>query len=1118
MRIGKIRAVLTVCLAALWVSGCSSGKGGDDGGVDVPDEVERFAEAFAQKVCGLYAQCGCLPEVEEEFCRYRVAAAAAGFLVSDWLADAQFHEDCTQSILDAVEVYGCSIHLLSWERLATGEACAGFCSLLSGPAPAGGDCRGESLYHYPLSDCAEGLLCDGSGKCVDPCQSWFSDKLAEGGQCERGWEVVGECADGLVCDSSASDTCLPLPGLDQTCLYDRCLPGLYCEIIVTTKTCRAQKADGEPCHDHDECYSNVCESDACSGGAAPAPAVCEYVREILEIDDPGLPDVSIADLTLSEGDSGTTEFVFGVQLSKPADREVSVDIKTVDGTARSSAAGPIPADFAAAEETLVIPAGETGRDFVVLVNGDAFNEDDETFQVELSNPVFVNIAAGSATGSIQNDDPLPRLSIADVTMPEGQEWRTFVDFQVELSQPSARNVSVSWETHDGTAVSMGALDLDYRRASGELTLPPSETQGLLQVQVHGEEIFEPDETFYVDLFDPVNAEIEDGRADCTLQNDDSIPEISVQDVSHLEGDLGTTPYLFWIQLSRPSSQPVSVDVQTAGVSAAPGGDFTAVSRTVHLEPGQESLPVIVLVSGDQDPEGDETFELLLSNPQNAGLAGDRAVGTIGGDDSGSIVYVDAAAAGAGDGSSWADAFTHLHYGLEAAVAGDRVWVAAGTYRSAMFESRNGAFTLKEGVAVYGGFAGGETSLSQRDWRANPTVLTGDMESGERAYNVVSAVDVDLVILDGFHITRGAADGEEYNLPQRGGGLEVIRSSPRVSHCVFRDNLALAGGAVYSHGRPVFQDCSFYKNSAIDRSSGAMNTSAAARTALLGCLFTGNYANSAGGALAGDGFFVKDCIFAANRAGDDGGAMYIGSSLVTNCLIVGNQARDGTAGGVQIDWKSRMTNCTISGNVGDDSGGVYADGSLAVTNCILWGNFRWDADLVADELSVLPEATVTVTHTDVYAGWDGSAVNVYELGALSDGGGNLDADPLFLGGGTGTWTAQYQYDEPTQRTTLTDDTAAWTQDLRGKFLNPDTLGESQYRIVNLQFLIVDNTETTITVLGFAMGSAGDSYQIHDHHLQPQSPCIDAGTSPGAPQNDLEGTPRDTTPDLGAYEAQ
>lgn len=90
-------------------------------------------------------------------------------------------------------------------------------------------------------------------------------------------------------------------------------------------------------------------------------------------------------------------------------------------------------------------------------------------------------------------------------------------------------------------------------------------------------------------------------------------------------------------------------------------------------------------------------------------------------------------------------------------------------------------------------------------------------------------------------------------------------------------------------------------------------------------------------------------------------------------------------------------------------------------------------------------------------------------------------------------------------------------MRGKFLNPDTLGESQYRITNLQFYIVRNTATTITVPGFAMGSTGDSYQLHDYHLLPNSPCIDSGTPQGAPATDLEGNPRDASPDMGAYES-
>ena len=90
---------------------------------------------------------------------------------------------------------------------------------------------------------------------------------------------------------------------------------------------------------------------------------------------------------------------------------------------------------------------------------------------------------------------------------------------------------------------------------------------------------------------------------------------------------------------------------------------------------------------------------------------------------GGIIYVDADATGANDGTSWADAFTALQPALEAAQTGDQIWVAAGTYTPSLEsdpdDPRSASFQMKNGVAIYGGFAGGETRLEQRDWENNP---------------------------------------------------------------------------------------------------------------------------------------------------------------------------------------------------------------------------------------------------------------------------------------------------------------------------------------------------------------------------------------------------------------
>src|SRR5262249_35445345 len=94
--------------------------------------------------------------------------------------------------------------------------------------------------------------------------------------------------------------------------------------------------------------------------------------------------------------------------------------------------------------------------------------------------------------------------------------------------------------------------------------------------------------------------------------------------------------------------------------------------------------------------------------------------------SAAVVYVNSAAAGSAYGSSWANAYTDLGLAISAAGAGDEIWVARGTYRPAgAGGSRDATFALKTGVSLYGGFSGSETTREERDWVANPTVLSGD---------------------------------------------------------------------------------------------------------------------------------------------------------------------------------------------------------------------------------------------------------------------------------------------------------------------------------------------------------------------------------------------------------
>jgi plastocyanin len=229
------------------------------------------------------------------------------------------------------------------------------------------------------------------------------------------------------------------------------------------------------------------------------------------VTDANAPTVSIGNLSLAEGDSGTTAFDFPVTLSHSAAQDVTVHYSTTNGTAAA------PADFTAvANGTVTIAAGHTSGTAEVLANGDTTPEPDETFTVHLMTSTGATIADGRATGTIQNDDaaPTPSMSIGDVTVQEGNTKTTPATFTVTLSTAAVGTVTAHYATADGTAVAPG----DYAPKSGTVSIASDHTTGTITVTVVGDLLKEPDETFTVTLSAPGGATIADDSATGTIHD------------------------------------------------------------------------------------------------------------------------------------------------------------------------------------------------------------------------------------------------------------------------------------------------------------------------------------------------------------------------------------------------------------------------------------------------------------------------------------------------------------------------------------------------------------------------------------------------------------------------
>lgn len=229
------------------------------------------------------------------------------------------------------------------------------------------------------------------------------------------------------------------------------------------------------------------------------------------------PEISIDDVTQNEGDAGTTPFTFTVTLSGASPDTVTVDFATADGTATVA-----DGDYQSASGTVTFAPGDTSEPITVLVNGDTKFEPNEDFFVNLSNPVNGTIADGQGEGTILNDDPQPAISINDVAVDEGNFGTTPATFTVSLSNPSFETITVDFATADGTAT---VADNDYLPAAGTVTFLPGDTSENVTVTVNGDTNIEPDENFFVNLSNPVNATIADGQGEGTIVNDDLSPNV-----------------------------------------------------------------------------------------------------------------------------------------------------------------------------------------------------------------------------------------------------------------------------------------------------------------------------------------------------------------------------------------------------------------------------------------------------------------------------------------------------------------------------------------------------------------------------------------------------------------
>ncbi len=365
------------------------------------------------------------------------------------------------------------------------------------------------------------------------------------------------------------------------------------------------------------------------------------------------------------------------------------------------------------------------------------------------------------------------------------------------------------------------------------------------------------------------------------------------------------------------------------------------------------------------------------------------------------IFVDNAASGDDDGTSWEDAYTSLTAAISAAGSGYTIGVKEGTYTS----GSDPAFGLKSFVKIYGGFdsalTGTEGTIAGRDLASDVTIIDGQ-DSNRRCLG-----PADDGHLDGFTVQNCG------NRTDEGAVMFVNDNNITLQNCIFKDANGLTGGALHvetSGAGLTIIDCTFDGSNPLGGyEGGAIYTHTTLD--LQGVTFKNNK-GTYGGALrdlGNPGSTCDGCVFENNAGTGEGGAIYTTYDTVhtnsryennsalnggavtavnefscTNCLFAGNTATATYGGGVYYAPGSTFTNCTFVGNSADDyGGGMRTLGAATIVNSILWGNTAPTGPQVSST------AASDINYTDVQGGW-------------GSGAGNINSDPLFVTGPDGDY--------------------------------------------------------------------------------------------------------------------
>jgi len=330
----------------------------------------------------------------------------------------------------------------------------------------------------------------------------------------------------------------------------------------------------------------------------------------------GSPSLTIGDVTISEGHSGTTVATFTVTLSPPnATDTVTVDYATANGNATTA-----NNDYTATNGTVTFAPSTATQTISVNVIGDTAAEPNETFVVNLSNATNATIGDAQGTGTIANDDgsPGPAIDLTSTTVAPGGVIQFTVsggpgnvrDWVSLLPASAPDNGHLVWRYLNGASTPPA---VGVTTATLQFTAPT--TAGSYNIRFFANDA-------YVKLATSATITVAAG------------PTLTIGDVTISEGHSGTAVATFIVTLSPlNAADTVTVAYATANGSATTANnDYAATNGTVTFEPSAATQTISVNVNGDMAAETNETFVVNLSSPTNATIGDPQGTGTITNDD------------------------------------------------------------------------------------------------------------------------------------------------------------------------------------------------------------------------------------------------------------------------------------------------------------------------------------------------------------------------------------------------------------------------------------------------------------------------------------------------------